>query len=100
VFSASQQVTACGGQPSVLNFWAYYLSFERLSCSFQACVGATCKIFNAQQTSNDNGYIYYSVVGPTYTAGTTITVSVSAANQGSQGICNGFWMLFDDFSLT
>jgi hypothetical protein len=97
VFSASQQVTVCGGQPSILNFWAYYLTFED-NCSFQACVGSTCEIFNAQTTSSNKRYINYSLTGPTYAESTTITVSVSA-NGGSQGNCNGIWMIFDDFSL-
>jgi hypothetical protein len=98
VFSASQQVTVCGGQPSILSFWAYYLTFVGDSCSFQACVGSTCEIIKAQTTSSNKGYINYSLTGPTYAKSTTITVSVSA-NGGSQGNCNGFWIIFDDFSI-
>ena len=92
-------MTVCGGQQSVLGFWANWQSGDDEStCTFQACIGSSCTIFNAIQAPGFSGYEYYSFAGPTYPASTTVTISVSAS-EGAQGNCNGFWILFDDFTL-
>jgi hypothetical protein len=100
IFNLSQEVTVCGGQPSVLSFWAYFgWGLATDTCTIQACVGSVCSSIDLIKSpvpgTGNNGYAQYSMVGPTFTTSTSVLISVSA----TAGECVVNLLDFDDFAL-